>query len=154
MAQSAFEAITTFITVRHMREGETFSFASMQIRHPDHDGLRTTLAKMAGDALIEDLGNGSYKLTKAGFAQFVGAAPSEEDAMKALLAEIASRGLKVGKSFLWQPLQDSLREKHLGPAELKPALEKMLGSGWLADGPAPGFYRLTEAGAKALMPSP
>ncbi len=150
MASTAAEAITTFITVRHMREGETFSFASMQIRHPDHDGLRTTLAKMTGDGLIEDLSDGSYRLTKAGFAKLVGAPPSAEDALKALLAEIAARGMKPGKSFLWAPVQDSLRSKHLGPDELKPALDKMLGNGWLTDGPAPGFYKLTDAGAKAL----
>jgi hypothetical protein len=150
MAQSAYEAITTFITVRHMREGDTFPFASMQIRYPKHDELRDALAKMAGEGLIEPLPDLQYKITKAGFTTFIGSAPSEEDAIKAVMDEIGARGLKPGKSFLWEPLQKGLHEKHLGPTELQPALEKLLANGWLAAGMAPGFYKLTEAGSKAL----
>jgi hypothetical protein len=151
MAQTAFEAIKTFISVRHMREGQTFSFASMQIRYPHHDELRDALAQMTSDGLVEALPELQYKITQAGFTEFCGGVtPSEEDAIKAILDEIAARGLKPGKNFLWEPLEKGLHEKHLGPTELQPALEKLVGKGWLAAGMAPGFYKLTEAGFAGL----
>jgi hypothetical protein len=150
MATTALEAIGHFIAARHMREGETFAFASLQIRYPNVGELRAALAKMGEDGMIENLPDGPYRLTKAGYMQFFGEPPSEDDAIKAIMAEIAMRGIKTGKSFLWMPLQEQLRSKHFGADDLKPALEKICDKHWLEAGSIPGFYRLTEAGFAAL----
>jgi hypothetical protein len=150
MAQSAIEAISHFINARGFREGETFSFASLQIRHPHQDELLAALKQMGDEGVIEDASAGSYKMTKAGYVKFFGAPPSEDDTIKAIMGEIATRGIKVGKSFLWTPLQETLQLKRFRDGDLKPALDKIFNNRWLEKAPMPGFYKLTEAGLAAL----
>jgi hypothetical protein len=150
MAATAVEAINHFINARGFREGESFSFASLQIRYPHQDELVAALKQMGEEGVIEDAAAGSYKMTKAGYVKFFGAPPSEDDTIKAIMNEIAARDIKVGKSFLWAPLQESLQLKRFREGDLKPALDKILGSGWIANAPMPGFYKLTEAGLAAL----
>ncbi|WP_020174014.1 hypothetical protein [Methyloferula stellata] len=150
MAATAVEAINHFINARGFREGETFSFASLQIRYPHQDELVAALKQMGDEGVIEDATAGSYKMTKAGYVKFFGAPPSEDDTIKAIMNEIGARGIKVGKSFLWAPLQESLQLKRFRDGDLKPALDKIVGSGWMANAPMPGFYKLTEAGLAAF----
>jgi hypothetical protein len=150
MAATALEAINHFINARGFREGETFSFASLQIRHPHQDELLAALKKMGEEGLIEEVPTGTYKMTKAGYVKFFGEPPSEDDTIKAIMGEIATRGIKVGKSFLWTPLQDSLQLKRFRADDLKPALDKIFNNHWLENAPLPGFYKLTEAGFAAL----
>ncbi len=149
MATTALDAIDHFINARGFREGEGFSFASMKIRYPHHDELQAALANMIGEGVIDDAGDGSYKMTKAGYVKYFGAPPSEDDTVKAIMSEIATRGMKVGKSFLWSPLQESLRLKRFRDGDLKPALETIFTNGWLEKAPMPGFFKLTEAGLAA-----
>jgi hypothetical protein len=81
----------------------------------------------------------------------IGRPPSEDDTLKAIMSEIATRGIKVGKSFLWAPLQESLQLKRFRDGDLKPALDTIFANRWLDKAPMPGFFKLTEAGAKALV---
>ncbi len=128
MAATALEAISNFINARGFREGETFAFASLHIRYPHQDELLAALKNMGEEALIEEVPTGTYKMTKAGYAKFFGAPPSEDDTIKAIMTEIATRGIKVGKSFLWAPLQESLQLKRFRDGDLKPALDKIVGN--------------------------
>jgi len=150
MASTAREAITHFINARGFREGETFSFASMQIRYPHHDELKDALVRMGEDGLIEEGPAGTYKMTKTGYLKFFGEPPSEDDTIKAIMAEIATRGTKAGKSFLWSPLQETLRLKRFREADITPALDRILSHRWLEKAPMPGFFKLTEAGLAEL----
>jgi hypothetical protein len=150
MAATALDAINHFIHARGFREGEGFSFASMQIRYPHHDELHAALANMIGEGVIDDAGDGSYKMTKAGYVKYFGEPPSQDDTIKAIMSEIAARGTKVGKSFIWTPLQESLQLKRFRDGDLKPALETIFANRWLEKAPMPGFFKLTEAGSKAL----
>jgi hypothetical protein len=154
MASSALEAIVHFITARKLREGETFSFASLQIRHPNHDELAAALDEMGKEGLIENMSDGTFKLTKTGSMKFFGESPSEEDAIKAIMSEIATRGIKAGKSFLWTPMQKQLELNRFREGDLKPALEKIFNNRWLENAPAPGFFKLTQAGFEALKTMP
>jgi len=149
-ATNALETITTFITVRGYREGESFPFASLQIRYPHHDELQAAFNELQKDGVLEDAGEGTYRLTQAGYTKLFGTAPSEDDAVRAIMKEIAARGFKVGKSFLWAPIEDQLKLKRFRAAELKPALDRILDSKWLANAPMPGFFKLTDAGQAAL----
>lgn len=150
MVSNALEAITNFITSRNIREGETFSFASLQIRYPIQNELLAVLDEMGKEGLIEDMSAGSYKLTKAGYIKFFGAPPSEDDTIKAIMNEIASRGVKAGKAFLWMPMQERLELNRFRTGDLKPALEKIFNNHWLENTPMTGFFKLTEAGFNAL----
>jgi hypothetical protein len=150
MASTAAEAINHFINARGFREGETFSFASLQIRYPHQDELLAVLTKMGDEGLIENVPAGPYKMTKAGYVKFFGEPPSEDDTIKAIMSEIATRGIKVGKSFIWAPVQESLVLKRFRDGDLKPALEKICNNRWLENAPMPGFFKLTEAGFAAL----
>ncbi len=150
MVLTAAEAINNFITSRNIREGETFSFASLQIRYPHQDELLAILAEMGKEGLIEDMSGGSYKLTNGGYIKFFGTPPSEDDTIKAIMSEIATRGIKAGKAFIWMPIQERLELKRFRPGEIKPALEKIFNNHWLEKAPAAGFYKLTEAGSNAL----
>ncbi|WP_034996896.1 hypothetical protein [Beijerinckia mobilis] len=150
MATTAVEAIDHFINARGFREGETFSFASLQIRHPHHDELRAVLKQMGEDGVIEDASEGVYKMTMAGYAKYFGAPPSEDDTINAIMTEIGTRGIKAGKSFIWAPVQESLTLKRFREGDLKPALEKIFANRWLEKASMPGFYRLTDAGFTAL----
>jgi len=150
MASSALEAITNFITSRNIREEETFSFASLQIRYPHRDELLAVLEQMSKDGLIENAPEGPFKLTKTGYVKFFGNPPTEDDTINAIMDEIATRGVKAGKTFLWMPLQERLELKRFRAADLKPALEKIFSDHWLEKAAAPGFFRLTEAGFVAL----
>jgi hypothetical protein len=150
MAATAAEAINHFIEARGFREGETFLFASLQIRYPHQDELRAVLKQMGEDGVIENASEGAYKMTMAGYVKYFGAPPSEDDAVKAIMTEIGARGVKIGKSFIWAPLQESLVLKRFRDGDLKPALEKILTNRWLENASMPGFYRLTEDGFTAL----
>ena len=150
MASNALEAITNFITTRSLREGETFSFASLQIRYPNQNELLAALDEMGEEGLIENMSTGSFKLTKAGYIKFFGDPPSEDDTIKAIMSEIATRGVKAGRAFLWMPMQERLELKRFRTGDLKPALEKIFNNHWLENAPTPGFFKLTEAGFKAL----
>jgi len=151
-ASNALETITTFIKVRGYREGESFPFASFKIRYPHEDELLAAFGELRNDGVIEDSEEGSYKLTKAGYLKFFGEPPSEDDAIRAIMREIETRGIKVGKSFLWAPIEEQLRIKHFRPAELQPAFDKILTSRWLENAPMPGFFKLTAAGQTAMTP--
>ena len=94
------EAINHFIKARGFREGETFLFASLQIRYPHPDELRAVLKQMGEDGVIENASEGSYKMTMAGYVKFFGAPPSEDDTIKAIMTEIGTRGIKIGKSLI------------------------------------------------------
>ena len=150
MAATAGEAIDHFIIARGFREGESFSFASLQIRYPHQDELHAALKQMREEGVIEDAAEGAYKMTMAGYVKFFGAPPSEDDTIKAIMSEIATRGIKVGKSFIWAPVQESLILKRFRDGDLKPALEKIFTNRWLENAAMPGFYRLTDAGSAAL----
>jgi len=146
---NALDAITTFITVRGYREGESFPFASLQIRYPHQEELQGAFEGLQKDGVLEDAGEGTYKLTQAGYLKLFGEPPTAEDAVHAIMKEIAGRGFKVGKSFLWAPIEDQLKLKRFRAAELKPALDKILSSQWLVNAPMQGFFKLTEAGQAA-----
>jgi len=150
MVSTALEAITNFINARGFREGETFSFASLQIRYPHQDELLAALKAMGEEGVIEEAPAATYKMTKAGYAKFFGAPPTEDDTVKAIMNEIAARGIKVGKSFLWTPLQETLQLKRFRADDLKPALDTIFSNRWLENAPLPGFFKLTEAGSAAL----
>ncbi len=147
---TAEEAINNFITSRNIREGETFSFASLQIRYPHQNELLAVLDKMGKEGLIEDMSSGCFKLTPDGYVKFFGAPPSEDDTIKAILSEIATRQIKAGKAFIWMPIQERLELKRYRAGDLKPALEKIFNNHWLENAPATGFFKLTEAGFNAL----
>ncbi|WP_026605493.1 hypothetical protein [Methylocapsa acidiphila] len=150
MAATAVEAINHFIKARGFREGETFLFASLQIRYPHPDELRAVLKQMGEEGVIVNTSEGSYKMTMAGYVKFFGAPPSEDDTIQAIMTEIGTRGIKIGKSFIWAPVQESLVLKRFRDGDLKPALEKILTNRWLENASMPGFYRLTDAGFTAL----
>jgi hypothetical protein len=150
MAATAIEAISHFIIARHFREGETFSFASLQIRHPHQDELLAALKQMSEDGTIEEASPGTYKMTKAGHLTFFGEPPSEADTIKAIMSEIAARGVKAEKRFLWMPLQETLILKGFRTGDLTPALDTIVSNRWFETAPLPGFFKLTEAGFKAL----
>jgi|GEM_PF-2508682 len=150
MASNALEAINNFITSRNIREEETFSFASLQVRYPHRDELLAVLEQMSKDGFIENAPAGPFKLTKTGYVKFFGNPPSEDDTIHAIMGEIATRGVKAGKTFLWMPLQERLELKRFRAADLKPALDKIFGNHWLENAAAPGFFKLTEAGFVAL----
>jgi DNA-binding PadR family transcriptional regulator len=151
MALTALEATTNFITSRNIREGETFSLASLKVRFPHEDELLAVLRKMTEDGFIETTAEGPYRLTQAGYVKFFGNPPSKEDTIKAIMAEIATRGVKAGKPFLWTPMQERLESRRFRSGDLKPALEKIFDDHWLENTPTPGFYKLTEAGVTALV---
>jgi hypothetical protein len=150
MVSNALEAITNFITSRNLREGETFSFASLQIRYPDQNELLAVLAKMGEEGLIEDMSAGCFKLTGTGYVKYFGAPPSEDDTIKAIMSEISARGVKAGRAFHWMPLQERLELKRFRTGDLKPALEKIFNNHWLENTPTSGFFKLTEAGLNVL----
>jgi len=150
MALTALEATTNFITSRNIREGETFSLASLQVRYPNKDELLAVLETMQGDGLIENTPEGPYRLTGAGYLKFFGHPPTADDTIKAIMSEIATRGVKAGKTFLWLPMQEHLELKRFRPGELKPALEQIFNNHWLEQAQLPGFFKLTEAGFAAL----
>ncbi len=150
MALTALEATTNFITSRNIREGETFSLASLQVRYPNTDELLAVLDTMRGDGLIENTSEGPYKLTQAGYLKFFGHPPTVEDTIKAIMSEIATRGVKAGKTFLWLPMQEHLELKRFRPGELKLALEQIFNNHWLEKAPLSGFFKLTEAGFTAI----
>ncbi len=150
MVSSALEAITNFIASRNIRSGETFSLASLKVRYPHEHELLAVLDDMAGQGLIENNGAGSFQLTAAGYTKFFGAPPSADDTIKAIMGEIANRGVKAGKSFLWLPMQERLESRRFRQDDLKPALEKLFHDRWLEDAPMPGFFKLTDAGFTAL----
>jgi hypothetical protein len=130
--------------------GRPFHSRLLQIRYPHHDELRAVLKQMGEDGVIEDASEGFYKMTMAGYVKFFGAPPSEDDTIKAIMTEIGTRGIKVGKSFIWAPVQESLTLKRFREGDLKPALEKIFTNRWLENASMPGFYRLTDAGFTAL----
>jgi len=153
MVLTAAEAINNFITSRNIREEETFSFASLQIRYPHQNELLAVLEEMGKDGLIEDMSAGCYKLTKSGYTKFFGAPPSEDDTIRAIMSEIAARDIKAGKAFIWMPMQERLELKRFRAADLKPALDKIFDNRWLENAPATGFFKLTDAGFNALKAS-
>jgi hypothetical protein len=150
MVLSASEAINNFITSRNIRAGETFSLASLKVRYPHEHELLAVLNEMGADGLIENLPDGIFRLAETGYAKFFGAPPSEDDTIKAIMGEIANRGVKAGKSFLWLQMQELLESRRFRSDDLKPALEKLFHDRWLEEVPMPGFFKLTEAGFNAL----
>jgi hypothetical protein len=150
MAANALEAINNFITTRNIREGETFSFASLQVRYPHQNELLAVLDEMGKEGLIENISTGTFKLTKPGYIKFFGEPPSQGDTIKAIMGEIANRGVKGGKTFLWTPMQERLESRRFRADDLKSALEKMFHDCWLENAPMQGFFKLTEAGFIAL----
>ncbi len=150
MVLNASEAINNFIASRNIRAGETFSLASLKVRYPHEHELLAILGEMSADGLIENLPESVFKLTATGYVKFFGDPPSEDDTIKAIMGEIANRGVKPGKSFLWLPMLERLESRRFRSGDLDPALEKIFHNRWLEKAPAPGFFKLTEAGFKAL----
>jgi hypothetical protein len=150
MVLNASEAISNFITSRNIRAGETFSLASLKVRYPHEHELLAILNEMGAEGLIEIVPDGIFKLTEIGYVKFFGNPPSEDDTIKAIMAEIANRGVKPGKSFLWLPMLERLESRRFRSSDLNPALEKIFNDHWLEKAPAQGFFKLTEAGFKAL----
>ena len=103
MASTAAEAINHFINARGFREGEHLPSRPCRSDIRIKTSCSPFWTKMGDEGLIENVPAGPYKMTKAGYVKFFGEPPSEDDTIKAIMSEIATRGIKVGKSFIWAP---------------------------------------------------